>query len=323
MPRTPLVVVGASAGGVEALQQLLPTLGRDLPAAVAIALHRLPAEDGDRLPGILGKHANLPVGSVRDGEPIRPGRAYVAPAGLHLEIEDDVFLLSAGPRENFSRPSIDVLFRSAAEAHGRKVVGVLLSGLLDDGSAGLAAIKAAGGYTIVQEPADALFGDMPRNAIANVQIDRVVPVERMAEAIVAALEEIAIPLGRRREPRVNEPSQFSCPDCGGVLWKLEEDGVLHYRCRTGHAYSPSGLFAQQDEALEAGLWTAVRALEERAEMSELLAKRLENRGLRPAAQRLEERARVARERADVVRKTVTDLVDRREAVEANELSTGA
>jgi len=322
MPRTPLVVVGASAGGVQALQRLLTTLPPELPAAVAITLHRAPVED-DRLPAILGRHSRLPVTSARDGEAVRPGRAYVAPAGLHVALVDDHFQLSAGPRENGSRPAIDVLFRTAAEAHGRKVVGVLLSGLLDDGTAGMAAIKAAGGFTIVQDPSDALFGDMPKNAMANVQIDVVCPVDEMAPHIEAALASMSVPIGTRAEPAVNEPSEFSCPDCGGVLWRLEQDGVLRYRCRTGHAYSPSGLFQRQDMAVETALWTAARALEERASMSESLAKRLRARGLHPAATRLEHQSRMARERAKVVHDTVTDLVVRREAVEANEQSTGS
>ena len=322
MPRTPLVVVGASAGGVEALQRLLPTLSGELPAAVAIALHRIPS-GGDRLSSLLGKHSRLPVSTARDGEPIRPARAYLGPAGRHLAVVDDTFHLTAGPRENGSRPSIDVLFRTAADAHGGKVVGVLLTGMLGDGTAGLAAIKAAGGYAIVQDPEEARFGDMPRNAIANVEVDAISKLDEMGQHIGAVLETIASPLTHRHEPRSDEPSQFSCPDCGGVLWKVEQDGVLRFRCRTGHAYSSAGLYNRQDGALETALWAAVRALEERVDMSNVLAERLRTRGLNRAAERLERQARVAHDRAETIRKTTTDLTDRREAIEANELSAGA
>jgi two-component system, chemotaxis family, protein-glutamate methylesterase/glutaminase len=323
MPRTPIVVVGASAGGVQALQRFVPSLPAGLPAAVAIVLHRVAVEDGDRLPRVLGKRAHLPISTARDGEAIRPGRVYLAPPNVHLEVEDECFRLRAGPRENSSRPAIDVLFRTAAEAHGRKVVGVLLSGLLDDGTAGMAAIQSAGGFTIVQQPDDAIYDDMPRNAIANVSIDVVCPVDEIARHIVAALESMTIPFGTRSAPKVNEPSAFSCPDCGGVLWQLEQDGVLHYRCRTGHAYSPSGLYVRQDESLEGALWAAIRALDERADMSTMLAKRLRVRGLSRAAERLERQAQSATERASIVRSTVTDLITRREAAEANESSTGS
>lgn len=324
MPRASLVVIGASAGGVQALQALLRSVSHDLQAAIVIVLHRMAADKEDRLPQLLQRSTALPVRLVHHGGPVEGGHVYVTPPGVHCRVLDDTFCLNAGPRENGSRPAIDVLFRSAAEAPGRKVVGVLLSGLLDDGTAGLAAIKAAGGYTIAQDPADAMFGDMPRNAILNVEIHAVCRASEMGACIAAALEKLAIPL-RSTRPGVesSKPSPFSCPDCGGVLWEQEEDGVLHFRCRVGHPYAPSTLYERQDNMLEEALWAAVRALEERAEMSEVLAKRLRTRGLAHAAQRLERQAAVARERARTVRQTVTDLVIRRESDEADQASTGS
>jgi two-component system chemotaxis response regulator CheB len=301
MPPIPLVVVGASAGGVQALRQFLPSLPPDLPAAVAIVLHRVPAEAGDRLAQLLSRTSRVPVDGVRDGETIRPARAYVAPAGVHLEVSGAEFRLSAGPRENNSRPAIDILFRTAAAAHGRKVIGVLLSGVLDDGTAGLAAIKAAGGYTIVQEPRDALFGDMPKNAIANAKVDAVCTASEMGPMVVKALARLALAAGPRRTAAESDPSARSCPDCGGVLCEREERD-------------------REDGELEQSLWTAVRALQERAGMSELMARRLRKRNLEGAAQRLELQARVARERA-AMRAALTDAVSRHEAVEGNGIGT--
>ena len=177
-------MVGASAGGVQALQLLLPSLSPKLPAVVAVAIHRLPTLHGDRLPRVLARTSLLPVRGVTDGEAMRPGSVYIAPPGMQMEIVDGLFRLNAS--ENGAQPSIDALFRTAAEVRGRKVVGILLSGLLDDGTAGLAAIKAAGGFTIVQEPAEALFGDMPRNAIANVPVDVVCRVGEMHKHVEPA-----------------------------------------------------------------------------------------------------------------------------------------
>jgi two-component system, chemotaxis family, protein-glutamate methylesterase/glutaminase len=320
MPRTSLVLIGASAGGIQALNRLLPAFPSQFPAAIAIVVHRFIDDENDSLPRILQRHCKLPVGSPVNGESIRQGHVYVGPGGLHLEVFDDQFHLSKGPRENASRPAIDVLFRTAAQARGRKLVGVLLSGVLTDGTAGLAAIKAAGGYAIVQEPSEARFGDMPRNAMARVDVDEVLPVQEMANRILSALERITIPLGTRRSPDVDEPSEFSCPDCGGVLWKIEQDGVLRYRCRIGHAYSTESLSSRQDVKLEEALWSAVRALEERANMSELLAERLRGSRLRSAAERLEREARMLRERAEVVRASAAEIIADRAATGTNGLS---
>ncbi|MGH7684765.1 MAG: chemotaxis protein CheB, partial [Vulcanimicrobiaceae bacterium] len=262
MPSASLVVIGASAGGVQALQNVLASFPPDLESAVAIALHRSPATNPDRLPSLLQRQTTIPVTGVRDREPMVERHIYISPPGVHLEISESAFRLTAGPRENGARPAIDALFRTAAQSRGRKVVGVLLSGLLDDGTAGLAAIKAAGGYTIAQDPADALFADMPRNAIENVEIDAVCRAAEMGECISVALEERAIPLRPQSNPGIDRPSSFSCPDCSGVLWERTHDGVLHYRCRTGHAYSPASLYARQGDSLEGALWAAIRALEE-------------------------------------------------------------
>jgi two-component system, chemotaxis family, protein-glutamate methylesterase/glutaminase len=184
MPDARLIAVGASAGGIEALRLLLPNLPVGFPAAVAIVLHRLPVEGDARLARVLGINAKLPVSRVSDADAIEPGRIYVSPPGVHLIVENDRFRLGAGPRENGTCPSIDVLFRSVAAAYGNRAAGVVLSGLLDDGTAGLAAIKAAGGFAVVQDPLEAVFGGMPRSAIENVAVDAIAPAAEIANALI-------------------------------------------------------------------------------------------------------------------------------------------
>lgn len=299
----PLVVIGASAGGIEALREILPSLPADFPAAVAVVIHRPAVQEHDRLSAVLGMHAVVPVITAKDEEPLSAGHVYVCPAGVHLVAERTHLRLSTGPRENGSRPAIDVLFRTAARSCGPRTAGVLLSGMLDDGTAGLAAIKACGGFTVVQDPAEAAFGDMPRNAIENVDVDAVLParaiVKRLA-AFVAGVVTVGVAAAPDAEERV-EPSLFSCPDCGGVLSQVDADGVVRFRCRTGHAYSPRTLFSEQDENLEGALWAALRTLVERRDLSLRMAERSRQRGLHRAAKRFEHQADVARRRADTVR----------------------
>lgn len=183
MPGSPLIVIGASAGGIEALRQLIPGLPETLAAAVAVVVHRTVAANDERLARVLSIGAELPVMQAADGDRIVPGRIYVAPAGVYLAVGRGRFPLSAAPREDGSRKSIDVLFLTAAEALGPSVTGVLLSGLLHDGVAGLLAIHRQGGRVIVQDPADAMYPDMPRNALAALDADAVLPAARIGRAL--------------------------------------------------------------------------------------------------------------------------------------------
>ena len=313
--------IGASAGGVTALQRLLCELPRDLPASVCIVLHTSPITPSS-LTSVLQARCPLPVISPQDDEPIERGRVYIAPPDHHLLLFRDRLRVVRGPKENRHRPAVDPLFRSAAWSLGPRVVGVVLTGMLDDGTAGLWAIKACAGIAVVQDPLSAAFPSMPQNALNAVEIDYCLPLDRIA----ALLDELArqpvasIPAPDRadqfriesefamleRESRdMNllhaKPTGFTCPSCHGALWELTEGDLLRFRCHTGHAFGSESLQAAQSEALEEALYAALRALEEKASASRRLAQHDGNRRpeetarLQQEAQNLEERAELMRQ----------------------------
>src|SRR3954470_23315068 len=271
MPGRDIIVVGASAGGVEALTQLVRGLPADLPAAVFVVLH-VPAHATSLLPRILDKAGPLPAAHPREGEAIQPGRVYVAAPDHHLLLKNGTVHLARGPRENGHRPAVDALFRSAARAYGGRVVGVVLSGALDDGTAGLVAVKHRGGLAVVQDPNDALYAGMPRSALANVQVEYCLPLADIPPALarlarepadtqkgagpVADDLEIETDLAEldlatlQSAERAGTPSGFGCPDCGGSLWELKEGTLVRFRCRVGHAWSGDSLLARQADALD-------------------------------------------------------------------------
>jgi len=319
MPDHGIVVVGASAGGVEALIDLATALPGDLSAAVVVVLH-LPATGTSALPEILRRHGPLPAAHVKDGEPIQPGRIYVAPPDHHVLLRTGHLRLSRGPRENGHRPAIDPLFRSAAREYATRVTGLVLSGALDDGTAGLLAIKSRGGVAVVQDPADALYPGMPTNALEHVQVDHVVAAASIGKLLVRLVADLPepspdpAPSDMRAEVEMEgfsldaiegnhpgRPSGFSCPDCNGVLWQIQDGGLERFRCRVGHAWSPKSLLTQQSEALEAALWVALRSLEERAALARRLAEPARQRGHSITATRFEEQADEAQEAARLVR----------------------
>ena len=292
-PQRDLVAVGASAGGVEALKALCAALPADLPATVLVALH-VPPSARSYLADILGRSCALPVRQAREGMPLQRGEVVVAHPDAHLLVVEDRIVLGHGAHENGSRPSHDAMLRSAALARGPRVVGAVLTGLLDDGAAGLKAVRRYGGHCVVQSPDDADFPSMPKAALRAVPDALSLPLTALAEEVVRAVNEVpseppSIPeqewqrdlaelhsaLGR---PPVlpdgsqpGEPSPYGCPDCHGVLRTIPDDTVLRFRCRTGHAWSAESLVAQQDGNVEEAIWTALRVLEERAEMSRRLA----------------------------------------------------
>jgi two-component system, chemotaxis family, protein-glutamate methylesterase/glutaminase len=288
MAKRDVVVVGASAGGVEALRSLVAGLPAAFPAAVMIVLH-LPRSSPSALPAILSRAGPLPARAAIDGEPLTPGRIYVAPVDRHLIIVDHRIRLSHGAAENGHRPAIDPLFRSAAYVFGPRAIGVVLSGSRDDGSAGLAAIASRGGITIVQDPDEAIHAAMPLAALEQVEANHVLPAAKIGGALAEILRdeagagpaeedehlaaEVAISeLSSITTDQVfDAPAGYGCPACGGSLYALPSGPVPRFRCRVGHAWSPDSLLDEQSAALESGLWAALRALEERRALSRSLA----------------------------------------------------
>jgi two-component system chemotaxis response regulator CheB len=308
VPRRDLVVIGASAGGVETLKRVVERLPSDLSASVLIVLHIAP-DSPSLLANILSRSGPLPCRSAREAEPLNQGEILVAPPNHHLMVEDSHVHLSVGPRENGHRPAVDVLFRSAAAAMGDRVIGVILSGTRGDGSLGLAAVKAAGGATIVQDPEEALYAGMPTSALAHVAADAVVPSELVAGTIAAMTEGQDPPPQADGEPRLTEPPPGNgettiCPECGGVLSERHEAGTTLWQCRVGHRYSPEGLIDAQAMDVEAAMWAAVRALEDRARLLERMADEFEPRGHSRSSRSFRHKARSAREQAHVVREAL-------------------
>lgn len=324
MPGHDIIVMGASAGGVETLTRLVRGLPADLPAALFVVLH-VRSHGTSVLPHILGRAGALPAVHPVDGEEIHPGKIYVAPPDHHLLIRPGRIRLARGPRENGLRPAVDPLFRSAARSYGRRVVGVVLSGALDDGTAGLVAIKQRGGVAVVQDPDEALYPGMPRSAAAHVDVDHLVRVSEVAPVLIRlAYESVneefpeSVPDEMEKEADFAEldldvlnspkhpgvPAGFGCPDCGGALWEIGDAAVIRFRCRIGHAWSQASLLARQAEALETALWTAMRALEESAALADRMAERLRKRNLSASVTRFERQASEARGRAAVIRQVL-------------------
>jgi two-component system, chemotaxis family, protein-glutamate methylesterase/glutaminase len=331
MPRHDIIVVGASAGGVEALQELVAGLPADLPAAVFVVLH-VPAHGPSLLPSILARAGPLPAAHAEDGEPIRPGRIYVAPPDHHLMLEPGRVRLVVGPRENGVRPAADALFRSAARAYGPRVVGVVVSGSLTDGTLGLAAINGAGGVAIVQDPAEALFGGMPQNALNSLPMDYrlkiadIGPTLRLLaqgpegqdqgearEAMAGDIEPERYATNDRGEElatqnkQLGQASGFTCPECQGSLWELRDGDLARFECRVGHAYSSESFLEHQAEAVEAALWSAINLQRERAATFEHLAD-LYGARQPTLATRYRGQAKDMQEQAEVIRNLLLKLV---------------
>ena len=307
-----IVVIGASAGGLEALRQILSELPPGLDATILIVLHTASRAES-LLPKILERAGKLPVIHPRDGAAIERGRVYIAPPGFHMIVEDGFLRVVQGPRENLHRPAIDPLFRSAAAAYGPRVIGVILTGMLDDGTAGLMVVSASGGTAIVQNPETALYPGMPRSALDHVPNARTANLQEIP-ALLLQLISSPLPAGTSRpadaplaaaketrvaeldmneianEERLGKPSPFGCPDCGGVLWEIEQNGFLRFRCRVGHALTAQYLGAEQRHAVETALWEALRALEESASLYRRMAARATRSDHNLPAQLYQERA---------------------------------
>jgi two-component system chemotaxis response regulator CheB len=267
----------------------------------------------------------LPATHAKDAEHFYPGHVYVAPPDRHLLLAPNQKVrLTRGPRENHFRPAADPLFRSAARHYGPRVVGVVLTGAMYDGTAGLMAIRAAGGLAVVQDPADALVDGMPLSATQHAGADHVVPVAEMSRLLVSLVQESSTPRGAKsmdpienmtavveqnmaeqsRNERNGELATYTCPECGGNLWQVNETGVTRFRCHVGHVYQAESLLTEQSEALEAALWTAVRTFREKSVLTRQLAEVSRAEGNHAAAARYAEQAGQADEYSALIRKYV-------------------
>jgi len=285
-----VIVIGTSAGGLEALKELVSGLPADLAAAVFIVRHT-PPDTPSMLPALLQRAGKLTASHAFHGEPIRKGHIFVAPPNHHMMIEDRIVSLTDGPKENRSRPAVDPLFRSAALTFGNRVVGVVLSGNLNDGTAGLLSVKTLGGISIVQNPDTAAYPGMPQSALQNVQIDHCLHLHEIAPMLVTLAEDPAEEPGgspmaenlkienriARGEyealseiDRLGKVTPFTCPDCRSSLWQLDGSNLVRFRCRAGHAFTAEVLLSAQCEAIENRLADSLRAVQENAALAKFL-----------------------------------------------------
>jgi two-component system chemotaxis response regulator CheB len=324
-PGHQVVVIGASAGGIGAVSGILRELPGDFPAAIFVVVH-IPATIRSALPSVLSRRSSLVALHPQAGEAIERGRVYVAPPDHHLLMDGGRVLLSHGPEENGFRPAIDVLFRSAALNHGPGVVAVVLSGVLGDGAIGLAEVKRHGGTTVVQDPEDALFDDMPRRAMDVMEPDHVATaadMHRLLRRLVAEPvahrphQEVPRMDGRQvRATRVDGPtggedapgvpSGYTCPECHGVLWEQGEGDTFQFLCRTGHRLSPDSLLHQREREIEGALYAARRALQEQASLLHRLSERLRQRGSTLVTGQLAQRAQSVERQAEVLQEWIED-----------------
>lgn len=319
-----IIVVGASAGGVEALITLVSDLPPGLRASVFVVLH-IPPNQPTALPAILDRSGPLPAVHAEDGLRIKSGHIYVAPPDHHLLLENGRVCVRRGPKENMHRPAIDPLFRSAAQAYGPRVIGVVLSGMLDDGTSGLKMIKELGGLAVVQDPSDSVYSSMPQSAIENVAVDFVGPtrdmgalLQRLAtepagEGVVSMSDNIDIEVEIAKNEssdaemldQIGRPARYGCPECHGTLWQIEDGELVRFRCRVGHAYTAESMLSVHSESVEKALYAALRALEESASLSRQLARNAQQRGLVSMVTRLDDRAAETEEQAALVRNLLT------------------
>lgn len=320
MPKD-IIVVGASAGGIEALRVLTGALPVDLSASLFIVVHTSPDAPG-MLADIFNRSGRLPATYATDAERIEKGRIYVAPPDYHLLIEPNRVRVTRGPKENRFRPAVDPLFRSAAQTYGPRVAGIILTGYLDDGTAGLWTVKQLGGTAIVQDPTDALVPFMPLNAVTHVKVDYCLPLEEIApllvrltseameeEGVFQVPKEVEIEVNIAKEQRaldagvlqLGEPSNYACPECHGVLLQMKEGTLFRFRCHTGHAYSVESLLADITEKMNDALWNSIRAFEEGELFMRHMAEHLDHGDTDHSAESFLKRADDTKQRASLMR----------------------
>lgn len=326
MPKRDIVVIGASAGGVIALVDLFKSLPPDFESYLLVVQHVSPYSPSV-LPQILSRSGHLKAVHPKDGDKLSKNTIYVAPPDHHLLIENDKLIVKKGPKENRFRPSIDALFRSAAYNYGARVIGVVLSGLMDDGTSGLWSIKRHNGLGVIQHPGDAEFPSMPQNVMEFVEVDHAVPVSEMAQLLNRLTKERApeAPILEKREKErlrmeINIASQdnafdmgimekgpftpFTCPECSGALVEFTEGKIVRYRCHTGHAFTDSSLLAGVTKAVEESLWKTVRGLEEAVMILQQSARQFEHAGKEDVAAVFYQKAKETHEQSQDIRKQI-------------------
>jgi two-component system chemotaxis response regulator CheB len=326
MPAKDIIVIGASAGGVDALQRLCASLPADLPAAVFVVQHLSPSARS-MLPVLLDRAGPLPARMPKDGDAIEPGVVHVAGPDHHMLLRKGRVLMRRGPHENRTRPAVNALFRSAAIAYGSRVIGVVLTGLLDDGTEGLIAIKAAGGMSLVQDPKDAEWPSMPQNAVKRDHVDHVLPLAELGGLLGRLVREeagpsVPLPAEYTVEDRMaaqdfavmeseiitpGQPSHIACPDCGGVLNQIVAEDEIRFRCQVGHAFTPLGLAEAQSEELERALGVAVRTHRDRMRLFTQMRESAEARGLPHATKRWMTAAAESKQMVDVLEQAMASL----------------
>lgn len=326
MAKRDIVVIGASAGGVTALKELATALPPDFKAVIFVVLHLSP-HSPSYLPEILNHAGPLKASHPTDGERMQPGHIYVAPPDHHLLVEADQIIVKKGPKENRFRPSIDALFRSAAYSYGSRVIGVVLTGLLDDGTSGIWSVKRLGGLGVIQHPDDALYPSMPDNVLQHVEVDYQVPISELAPLLCQLIDETVPDKPNALENELNrmgvevsvaaqenafeqgilalgELTPLTCPECSGALVSIQEGKIVRYRCHTGHAYTASALLADVTRSVEESLWKAVRSLEETVILLEQSSRQFAEGGNAAAADQFAQKAHETRQRAVKTRKFI-------------------
>ena len=326
MSNRDIIVIGGSAGATAPLKEILSRLPNDLPAAVFVVVH-IPAQGVEILTKLASNTARMPIHRAESRMSIRKGHIYLAVPDQHLLVSQDYIVLARGPRENMARPAIDPLFRSAALQYGPRVIGVVLSGLLSDGAAGLNAIKQCGGITLVQDPSDAIANEMPLRALEATTVDLCVPSARIGDVLSDLVREpaggslpvppeirleVEIAAGKRIGSQsltpVTAPAPLTCPSCGGVS-ELKAGLPLRFRCQVGHDYAADALAKEQEGRVDEALRVALRIIEERAELVHRMAENGRQSGRVSVAQMYNARAAEYREHADMIRRVMLQSLD--------------
>jgi two-component system chemotaxis response regulator CheB len=323
MDKHNIVVIGASAGGVYALKEIVAELPADFQATIFIVQH-VSADAPSYLPDILNYGGKLKAYHAVDGDVIRPGTIYVAPPDHHMLVEKDRILVKKGPKENRFRPSIDALFRSAAYTFGPRVIGVILTGLLNDGTSGMWSVKRLGGISVIQKPEEALYPSMPESVRENVEVDFTVSIAQLTSLLTELTRQkvadkpaltphedylmaTEIKLAQEKPNKAMDIfnqgtlTPLTCPECHGSLVSIQEGGLVRYRCHTGHGFSSGSLIEGVSHSVEDSLWSAIRSLEELVMLLDKTAEGLESKGNTDIARSYRERSEKARERIEKIR----------------------